>query len=63
MAKQRAIVYVDGFDLYYGALKNTPYKWLNPATLCARMLPKDDVVAINYFTARSGSALLQVWTY
>jgi len=22
-------VYVDGFNLYYRALKRTPYKWLN----------------------------------
>jgi hypothetical protein len=22
-------VYIDGFNLYYGALKKTPYKWLN----------------------------------
>ena len=25
-----AIVYVDGFNLYYGSLKRTPYKWLDP---------------------------------
>ena len=23
------IVYIDGFNLYYRALKGTPYKWLN----------------------------------
>jgi hypothetical protein len=23
----RAAVYIDGFNLYYGALKGTPYKW------------------------------------
>jgi len=26
----RAFVYIDGFNLYYGALRETPYKWLNP---------------------------------
>ena len=23
----RTIAYVDGFNLYYGSLKNTPHKW------------------------------------
>jgi len=23
-------VYIDGYNLYYGRLKHTPYKWLNP---------------------------------
>ena len=27
----KANVYVDGFNLYYGAVKNTPYRWLNIA--------------------------------
>lgn len=22
-------IYIDGFNLYYGALKGTPYKWLD----------------------------------
>ncbi len=25
----KTIVYVDGFNLYYGVLKNTGYKWLD----------------------------------
>ena len=28
-ARPRAILYVDGFNPYYGALKNRPYKWPN----------------------------------
>lgn len=48
----RTIVYVDGFNLYYGALKRTPYRWLDLGALCARLLPKDQVVAIKYFTAQ-----------
>src|SRR3977135_1943982 len=47
----RTIVYVDGFNLYYGSLKPTPYKWLDVGRLCALMLPQDDIVAINYYTA------------
>jgi len=48
----RAIIYVDGFNLYYGALRGTPYKWLDPSKLCAVLLPGDTVVKIRYFTAR-----------
>jgi uncharacterized LabA/DUF88 family protein len=47
----KTIVYVDGFNLYYGALKRTPYKWLNPMALCEFLLPKNQVIGIKYFTA------------
>ena len=45
-------VYVDAFNLYYGCLKNTPYRWLNLAELCRLMLPKDTINQIKYFTAK-----------
>jgi len=45
-------VYIDGFNLYYGALKRTPYKWLDLAKLCVVMLPHDKIASIQYFTAR-----------
>ena len=47
----KMIVYVDGFNLYYGALKHTPYRWLDLAKLCKVMLPRDDIRQIKYFTA------------
>jgi hypothetical protein len=47
----RVHVYVDGFNLYYGALKKTPFKWLDLGHLCAVMLPQDTVEAIQYYTA------------
>ena len=47
----KTIVYVDGFNLYYGAVKRTPYKWLNVKTLCQLLLPKNQIVNIKYFTA------------
>src|SRR4051794_24978817 len=47
----RVHVYVDGFNLYYGALKRTPYKWLDLSRLCELMLPQDTIEAINYYTA------------
>lgn len=45
-------VYIDGFNLYYGCLKRTPYKWLNLRALCQVLLPRDTVGTIRYFTAR-----------
>ena len=53
----RTIVYVDGFNLYYRALRNSRHKWLNLHALCEASLPKKcNIIAINYYTARvSGS--------
>lgn len=48
----KTIVYVDGFNLYYGAVKDTPFKWLNIHRLCELLLPKDQILGIKYFTAR-----------
>jgi len=48
----RTSVYVDGFNLYFGALKGTPYKWLNIKSLCERLLDPHNVIdTIKYFTA------------
>ena len=44
-------VYIDGFNLYYGAVKNTPYRWLDLAALCRHMLPNDQIQSIKYFSA------------
>lgn len=45
-------IYIDGFNLYYGAVKNTPYKWLNVATACRTLFPTMVINRIKYFTAR-----------
>lgn len=45
-------VYVDGFNLYYGAVRRTPYKWLDIRRLCELLLPKHHIARIKYFTAR-----------
>lgn len=44
-------VYIDGFNLYYGAIKGTPYRWLDIGKFCQLMLPKNTIQAIKYFTA------------
>jgi len=52
-AKQpRTIVYIDGFNFYYGAVKGTPHKWLDFEALCRRLLRRDHIIKIRYFTAR-----------
>ena len=47
----KANIYVDGFNLYYGAVKGTPHRWLNIAAMCALLLPHDQINQIKYFTA------------
>jgi hypothetical protein len=48
----KTTVYVDGFNLYYRALRKTPYKWLNLRKLCELPRPQNEIVEIKYFTAR-----------
>ena len=49
----RTNVYVDGFNLYYGALKGSPYKWLDLLKLFQIALrPQHQILAIKFFTAR-----------
>ena len=46
-------VYVDGFNLYYGAVKDSPFKWLDLVELARRVLPRQAIVdRVLYFTAR-----------
>jgi len=48
----RANVYIDGVNLYYGACKGTPNRWLDLRELCRRSIrPGDDLYRICYFTA------------
>ena len=48
----RTRVYIDGFNLYYGCLKGTPHKWLDPYALCTGLLPRNQIDRVRYFTAR-----------
>jgi hypothetical protein len=50
--QQRTIVYVDGFNLYYGCLKKSAYKWLNLKALFQSLLNEShNLIKIKYFTA------------
>ncbi len=48
----RANVYIDGFNLFYGRLKGTPYKWLDLQRFCELSLPRLDIQQVYYFSAR-----------
>lgn len=45
------IAYIDGFNLYYRALRRGEHKWLDLGKLIAGLLPNDHVREIKYFTA------------
>ena len=55
----RTRIYIDGYNLYYGCLKGTPYKWLNLFELFSKyILPRTSVshahlapMGINFYTA------------
>jgi len=48
----RTNVYVDGFNLYYNALKYTAYKWLDIRKYCELAFPANEITFIKYYTAR-----------
>lgn len=50
--KPRAHVYIDGFNLYKGALSGTSFKWLDIEKWARTLLPSHDVMRVVYCTAR-----------
>lgn len=48
----KTILYIDGFNLFYSAVKGTPLRWLNPVALIARAFPQNQIVGTKYFTAK-----------
>jgi len=51
--KKGIIFYVDGFNLYYGSLRGTEYRWLDLESLCGQWVKPDaELVAVKYFTAK-----------
>ena len=52
----RTIAYVDGFNLYFGALRGTPHRWLDLQRLMELHLkPQNQLMGIKYFTAKLNS--------
>src|ERR1700730_15990175 len=49
---QRTHLYVDGWNLYHGCLKDKPFRWLNVQEMARRALPLGHVITrTRYFTA------------
>lgn len=54
----RTNIYIDGFNLYFGSLKKSNYKWLDVAKMCSLLLPeKNNIQNIKYFTAQVSARL------
>jgi hypothetical protein len=51
-APRSANVYVDGFNLYYGALRDTEFRWLDIRTFCQKLIPQNPIKRVRYFTAQ-----------
>ena len=53
--KKRTAIYIDGYNLYYGRLRNSSHKWLDVVVLFERIVaiqdPSSEVVFVNLFTA------------
>lgn len=51
----RTIAYIDGYNLYYGCLKSTQYKWLDLFALCQRIANEStydlELIQVKFFTA------------
>jgi uncharacterized LabA/DUF88 family protein len=49
------VVYIDGYNLFYGRLRNSPYKWLDIVKLFDHIIkiqtPSSTLVKVKYFTA------------
>jgi len=54
----RTNVYIDGFNLYYRALKGSGYKWLDVFALSTASLPRSCAIqTVNYYTAHVSGRL------
>ena len=60
MSVERVIVYIDGFNLYYGMRSKRwhRYYWLNAQLLAQNLLkPRQSLIGTKYFTSRVSSTL------
>lgn len=53
--KLRTAIYIDGYNLYYGRLRGSSYKWLDVVALFQHIVhtiaPESEVQAVRFFTA------------
>lgn len=54
-APKATAVFIDGYNLYYGRIRGTAYKWLDVVTLFDRLLhdqdPDSELISVCYFSA------------
>jgi 6-hydroxy-3-succinoylpyridine 3-monooxygenase len=53
---RRSAIYIDGFNLYYGALKGTSHKWLDLEKYFTQVRSDEMIQQIWYFTAEVNGA-------
>lgn len=52
LPKKRTIVYIDGFNFYYGMLADrADLKWLNYQRLAELLRPDDEILKVRFFTS------------
>lgn len=55
----RTSVFIDGYNLYYGRLRGTPYKWLDVFNLCENLLAQrsqnETLTQLQLFTAHASA--------
>ncbi len=51
----RTAIYIDGYNLYYGRLRGTQYKWLDVVALFSQITrsiePGSQIISVKFFTA------------
>lgn len=56
ISSMQTYIYIDGFNLYYGCIKGTAYKWLDLKKLFSTVLGNNyNIAKIKYYTARVSS--------
>lgn len=56
MNQKRTVIYIDGFNFYYGCLKSSAYKWLDLKKLFVGLLDDShEICRIKYYTATISS--------
>lgn len=61
---KRTAVYVDGYNLYYGRLRGTPYKWLDVVSFFDNLLRvQDPAISVQYVRYFSAPALMKFSTH
>jgi uncharacterized LabA/DUF88 family protein len=51
----KTILYIDGFNLFYSAVKGSSVRWLNPVALIQRAFPNNQIIGTKFFTAKVGA--------